>query len=48
MGEVKLQEEDFAYLYDLMDAPVTDFDCGAVCALDNEGVPFCCEEGVLR
>ena len=33
---------DFARLYDRFDAPVTDFDCGQLCAPLNDGIPVCC------
>jgi hypothetical protein len=42
-SDIKLQEEDFEYLYKLLTAPIVDFDCGAICSLTNEGVPVCCE-----
>ncbi|MEI6079967.1 MAG: hypothetical protein WCQ53_04965 [bacterium] len=47
MSEIRLTENDFAELYQILDTPVTDFDCGAVCAKSNEGVPICCEVNVV-
>jgi hypothetical protein len=35
---------DFRQLYDRFDLPVTDFDCGQLCAAHNpRGIPFCCD-----
>ena len=35
---------DFRRLYDRFDAPVTEFDCGLLCAPHNpSGLPFCCD-----
>jgi hypothetical protein len=35
---------DIRRLYDAFDAPVTDIDCGQMCAPNNpRGVPFCCD-----
>ena len=34
---------DFSALYELLDAPVTAFDCGQLCAPANGGVPVCCD-----
>jgi hypothetical protein len=47
MSLVKLKEKDFSYLYQVLDIPVTDFDCGSVCAKKNKGVPVCCEVNVV-
>ncbi|MBN1115372.1 MAG: hypothetical protein JXA66_08530 [Oligoflexia bacterium] len=44
---IKLNEDDFRYLYNILDANITDFDCGAICALENDGVPVCCEVNVV-
>jgi hypothetical protein len=30
-------------LYDLLSVPMIDFDCGALCAPTNDGVPACCD-----
>jgi hypothetical protein len=36
--------DDLRRLYDRFDAPVTDVDCGQMCApLNPRGVPFCCD-----
>jgi hypothetical protein len=37
-----LKQKDIPELLDLLQAPVTDFDCGTLCAPDNGGVPLCC------
>lgn len=47
MSEIRLSEEDFKKLYQILDHPVTGFDCGAVCSKKNDGVPVCCEVNVV-
>lgn len=37
-----LTERDIGSLLRTLEAPVTDFDCGALCAPANGGVPVCC------
>jgi hypothetical protein len=37
-----LSETQAAELLDLLEAPVTHFDCGQLCAPGNGGVPVCC------
>lgn len=34
---------DFKRLYEILRAPVTEFDCGQLCAPLNGGVPVCCQ-----
>lgn len=35
---------DISTFYDAFNAPVTDFDCGALCSPHNlHGIPFCCD-----
>jgi hypothetical protein len=39
-----LEDAEIHRLYDEFDAPVTDLDCGRLCAPDNpSGKPFCCD-----
>lgn len=37
------KQHDFEALYKSFDAPITDFDCGQLCAPLNGGVPVCCK-----
>ncbi len=36
--------DDVQEVFDLFDAPVVAFDCGERCAVENEGVPVCCDD----
>ena len=36
-------QAQIAELLETLRAPVTDFDCGTLCAPDNDGVPICCD-----
>ncbi len=37
-----LTEAQISELHAILVAPVTDFDCGTLCAPENGGVPVCC------
>lgn len=39
---VMLKQRDIPELLELLQSPVTDFDCGTLCAPGNGGVPVCC------
>lgn len=38
-----LTEEEIAYYYTLLNEEITNFNCGTLCAPDNDGEPFCCK-----
>jgi len=42
-----LTERDIAYIYRQFDSNPTHFDCGKLCAPDNDGVPYCCDSDWL-
>ena len=39
----RLSRETLLELYELLSVPMTDFDCGELCAPLNEGIPICCD-----
>jgi hypothetical protein len=41
--KTRITEKQLKRFYRLMSVPMTDFDCGRICAPKNEGIPFCCE-----
>lgn len=43
MRKSVLTDKKLGRFYRLLSAPMTDFDCGKLCAPDNGGVPACCE-----
>jgi hypothetical protein len=47
MSDLRLSEKDFFQLYKILDTPITDTDCGAICSKANKGVPICCETSVV-
>ena len=47
MSDIRLSEKDFEKLYQILQASVTNFDCGAICSKKNDGVPICCEVNVV-
>lgn len=38
-----ITEKQLRRFYRLLSAPMTDFDCGALCSPKNDGIPRCCE-----
>jgi len=44
MTRSKLTEDRLRRWYRLVQPAMTDFDCGQLCAPDNDGVPACCDE----
>jgi len=34
-------------LYRLLDVPMLDFDCGQLCAPENDGIPICCDQRTI-
>lgn len=43
MTRTKLTEQRLRRWYRLLEPALTDFDCGQLCAPDNDGVPNCCD-----
>ncbi len=40
-------EAQVAELLKILHAPVTDFDCGTLCAPTNDGIPLCCDKAAI-
>lgn len=38
-----LSEDEIAYYFTLLDEEITEFNCGSLCAPENDGEPFCCK-----
>lgn len=43
MTKKKLTQKQLKRWYRLLEPPMTDFDCGQLCAPDNDGIPNCCD-----
>ena len=43
----QIRDNEAEALLDLLQAPVTDFDCGQLCAPGNGGVPVCCHAAAV-
>ena len=40
-------QEQVRELLDTLTVPCTDFDCGTLCAPDNDGIPVCCDKRLI-
>ncbi len=43
MSRPKLTDKRLRTWYQLLQPPMSDFDCGELCAPDNDGIPNCCD-----
>ena len=41
--DVMISEKELEWLYSLLDVPMTEFDCGELCAAEKGSVPPCCD-----